>query len=237
MMKEDLFGIKIGGFTCSAFDLLHAGHILMLEEAKKNCDYLIVGLQNDPSFDRVGKNKPIQSLVERYIQLKGVKYVDEIVVYNTEKDLEDLLMILDIQVRFVGEEYKDKPLTGRDICTARSIKIHYNKRQHSFSTTELRSRIARKEAIKELPPVPGSIPIKNGGIAIKTWPPGAGIGPWPTPIPAQDNNEKKNWGGNGILDTPPVTSLLGHPHMSVPQYAPSWPENSIANNEQRWSEP
>jgi glycerol-3-phosphate cytidylyltransferase len=209
MMKEDLFGIKIGGFTCSAFDLLHAGHILMLEEAKKNCDYLIVGLQNDPSFDRVGKNKPIQSLVERYIQLKGVKYIDEIVVYNTEKDLEDLLKILDIQVRFVGEEYKDKPLTGRDICTARNIKIHYNKRQHSFSTTELRSRIARKEALKELPPVPGTIPgsmpVKNGGIATKIWPPGAGTGPWPTPIPAQDDNQKK-WGGNGILDTPQVTS-------------------------------
>jgi glycerol-3-phosphate cytidylyltransferase len=156
MMREDLFGEMIGGFTCSAFDLLHAGHILMLEEAKKNCGYLIVGLQNDPSFDRpTTKNKPIQSLVERYIQLKGVKYIDEIIVYNTEKDLEDLLKILDIHVRFVGEEYKDKTLTGRDICTARNIKIHYNKRQHSFSTTELRSRIARKEAIKDLPPIPG----------------------------------------------------------------------------------
>ena len=159
-MKEDLFGIRIGGFTCSAFDLLHAGHILMLEEAKNHCDYLIVGLQNDPSFDRpTTKNKPIQSLVERYIQLKGVKYIDEIIVYNTEKDLEDLLKILDIQVRFVGEEYKDKELTGRDICTARNVKIHYNKRQHSFSTTELRSRIARKEffkeAVKDLPPIPG----------------------------------------------------------------------------------
>ena len=209
MMREDLFGNVVGGFTCSAFDLLHAGHILMLEEAKKNCDYLIVGLQNDPSVDRVTKNKPIQSLVERYIQLKGVKYIDEIIVYNTEKDLEDLLKILDIQVRFVGEEYKDKPLTGRDICTARSIKIHYNKRQHSFSTTELRSRIARKEAVKELPPVPGtipgSIPVRNSGVVPAMWPPGAGTGPWPTPIPAQDNSEKR-WGGNGILDTLQVTS-------------------------------
>jgi len=233
-MREVVFEIN-RGFTCSAFDLLHAGHILMLEEAKNHCDYLIVGLQNDPSVDRVGKNKPIQSLVERYVQLKGVKYIDEIIVYNTEKDLEDLLKILDIQVRFVGEEYKDKALTGRDICTARNISIHYNKRQHSFSTTELRSRIARKEAIKELPPVPGTTP--------KQWPPGAGIGPWPTPIPAQDDTQKK-WGGNGILDTPPVTSLPGHPHTNVPQYGPSWPENSpvwpknrIANNEQRWSEP
>jgi glycerol-3-phosphate cytidylyltransferase len=147
-MREDLFGVVRGGFTCSAFDLLHAGHILMLEEAKKNCDYLIVGLQNDPSLDRANKNKPIQSLVERYIQLKGVKYINEIIVYNTEKDLEDLLKILDINVRFVGEEYKDKPLTGRDICSARNIEIYYNKRQHSFSTTELRLRIARTEAAK-----------------------------------------------------------------------------------------
>lgn len=173
----------------------------MLEEAKNNCDYLIVGLQNDPSFDRVGKNKPIQSLVERYIQLKGVKYIDEIIVYNTEKDLEDLLKILDIQVRFVGEEYKDKPLTGRDICTARNIGIHYNKRQHSFSTTELRSRIARKEAIKDLPPVPCTKPT--------------------TPIP---NMVGQEWGGKGILDTLPVTSLPGHPHTNIPQYGPTWGE-------------
>lgn len=136
------------GFTCSAFDLLHAGHILMLEEARSQCDYLIVGLQNDPSIDRATKNTPIQSLVERYLQLKAVKYVDEIVVYNTEKDLEDLLMILPIKVRFVGEEYKDKELTGRDICNKRGIEVYYNKREHSFSTTELRVRIARKETQK-----------------------------------------------------------------------------------------
>lgn len=142
MVQKNVFEI-VKGFTCSAFDLLHAGHILMLEEAKNNCDYLIVGLQNDPTLDRpTTKNKPIQSLVERYIQLKGVKYVDEIIVYNTEKDLEDLLMCLDIKVRFVGEEYKDKALTGREICARRNIEIHYNKREHSFSTTELRGRIA-----------------------------------------------------------------------------------------------
>jgi len=188
--EQSLFADAVSGFTCSAFDLLHAGHILMLQEARKNCDYLIVGLQNDPSFDREGKNKPIQSLVERHIQLKGVKYIDEIIVYNTEKDLEDLLKILDIQVRFVGEEYKDKPLTGRDICTNRNIKIYYNQRQHSFSTTELRSRIARKESIKNLPPIPGTQ-----------------FGPFPG---------KEGVGGKGILDTMPVTS--GHPHTNVPQY-------------------
>jgi len=136
------------GFTCSAFDLLHAGHILMLEEARSQCDYLIVGLQNDPSVDRVEKNTPIQSLVERYLQLKAVKYVDEIIVYNTEKDLEDLLLILPIKIRFVGEEYKDKDLTGRETCNKRGIEIYYNKREHTFSTTELRARIARKEIQK-----------------------------------------------------------------------------------------
>ena len=136
------------GFTCSAFDLLHAGHILMLEEARSQCDYLIVGLQNDPSVDRIEKNKPIQSLVERYLQLKALKNVNEIIVYNTEKDLEDLLLILPIKIRFVGEEYKDKDLTGRETCNKRGIEIYYNKREHTFSTTELRARIARKEIQK-----------------------------------------------------------------------------------------
>lgn len=148
-MERDIFETK-RGFTCSAFDLLHAGHILMLEEAKTKCDYLIVGLQNDPSHDRpTTKNKPIQSLVERYIQLRAVKFVDEIIVYNTEKDLRDLLMILDINVRFVGEEYKDKELTGRDVCNKRGIEIYYNKREHSFSTTELRNRISAERGLKD----------------------------------------------------------------------------------------
>ena len=146
-MERNIFETK-RGFTCSAFDLLHAGHILMLEEAKTKCDYLIVGLQNDPSYDRpTTKNTPIQSLVERYIQLKGVKYVDEIIVYNTEKDLEDLLLCLDINIRFVGEEYQDKHLTGRDICLKRNIEIYYNKREHSFSTTELRNRLGAKKKV------------------------------------------------------------------------------------------
>jgi glycerol-3-phosphate cytidylyltransferase len=130
------------GFTCSTFDLLHAGHITMLKEASKQCDWLIFGLQTDPTIDRPNsKNKPIQSLVERYIQLDAVKYVDEIVVYQTEKDLEDLLLTLDIDVRIVGEEYKNVNFTGQDICKQRGIELYYNKREHSFSTTELRERI------------------------------------------------------------------------------------------------
>lgn len=130
------------GFTCSTFDLLHAGHITMLKEAKKQCDWLICGLQTDPTIDRpASKNKPIQSLVERYIQLEAVKYVDQIVVYQTEKDLEDLLLTLDLDVRIVGEEYRHVALTGREICEKRNIAIYYNKREHSFSTTELRERI------------------------------------------------------------------------------------------------
>jgi glycerol-3-phosphate cytidylyltransferase len=199
-MRDVLFEVK-RGFTCSAFDLLHAGHILMLEEAKKHCDHLIVGLQNDPTVDRVGKNKPIQSLVERYIQLKAVKYVDEIIVYNTEKDLEDLLKILDIQIRFIGEEYKDKLLTGRDICTARNISIHYNKREHSFSTTELRSRIAHKEAVKGLPPIPGTTPIPGTPPIHEPWRP---FGPL-NPFGSTNTKNSPQWGGNGILDTPIVT--------------------------------
>jgi len=130
------------GFTCSTFDLLHAGHILMLKEARGLCDKLIVGLQTDPTIDRPDtKNKPIQSVVERYIQLQAVKYVDEIIVYSTEKDLEDLMMILPINVRILGEEYEHKDFTGKLICSKRQIEVYFNKREHTFSTTELRQRV------------------------------------------------------------------------------------------------
>ena len=129
------------GFTCSTFDLLHAGHITMLEEAKHHCDYLIVGLQNDPTQDRPEKNPPIQSIVERQIQLAAVKYVDEIVIYNTEQDLKDLLLTLPINVRVLGDEYKNKDFTGKDIAKQRGIKIVYNGRDHSFSSTSLRKRV------------------------------------------------------------------------------------------------
>ena len=142
------------GFTCSTFDLLHAGHITMLKEAKSKCDYLICGLQTDPTIDRPNsKNKPIQTLVERWIQLEAVKYVDEIVVYQTEKDLEDLFLTLTMDVRIVGEEYRNTNFTGKDICEQRGIELYYNKREHSFSTTELRERIygAQSTSVKAVP--------------------------------------------------------------------------------------
>lgn len=140
-MKLDYKDCGRIGFTCSTFDLLHAGHITMLEEAKRHCDFLIVGLQNDPTLDRPEKNAPIQSIVERQIQLAAVKYVDEIVIYNTEQDLVDLLLTLPIDVRVLGDEYKSKDFTGKDIAKKRGSKIVYNGRDHSFSSTSLRKRV------------------------------------------------------------------------------------------------
>ena len=138
------------GFTCSTFDLLHAGHILMLAEAKSICDYLIVAVQSDPTVDRgETKNKPVQSIVERYVQLSAVKFIDEIIVYDTEKDLEDLLMFLPITIRVIGEEYRDKHFTGKEICENRGIKIFYNSRQHRFSSSELRQRTYQSELRKQ----------------------------------------------------------------------------------------
>jgi glycerol-3-phosphate cytidylyltransferase len=132
------------GFTCSAFDLLHAGHIAMLREAKTQCDYLICGLQVDPSLDRQEKNQPIQTVVERYTQLNAVQYVDEIIPYVTEQDLEDILSALQIDVRIIGSEYKSGTFTGRAICASRGIEIYFNKRDHRFSTSDLRRRVAEK---------------------------------------------------------------------------------------------
>jgi glycerol-3-phosphate cytidylyltransferase len=123
----------------------------MLAECKTICDYLIVGVQSDPSIDRPGtKNKPVQSIVERYVQLSAVKFVDEIIVYNTEKDLEDMLMFLPISVRIIGEEYKDKDFTGKEICEDRNIKIWFNSRTHRFSSSELRQRTYQSELGKNL---------------------------------------------------------------------------------------
>ena len=133
---------KIIGITFSQFDLLHAGHVAMLSEAKNHCDYLIAGLQNDASLDRPEKNQPVQSIVERQIMLNSQRTVDEVIVYNTEKDLEDILLTLPIDVRIIGVEYKDKDFTGKDICVKRNIKIVYNSRDHSFSSTGLRKRVA-----------------------------------------------------------------------------------------------
>jgi|TARA_B110000902_G_scaffold218527_1_gene252405 glycerol-3-phosphate cytidylyltransferase len=145
-MKLDYKGSGTIGFTCSTFDLLHAGHIVMLEEAKHHCDYLIVGLQNDPTEDRPEKNKPVQSIVERQIQLAAVKYVDEIIIYNTEKDLTDLLLTLPINVRVLGDEYKSKDFTGKDIAKQRGCKVIYNPRDHSFSSTSLRKRVVSNDS-------------------------------------------------------------------------------------------
>lgn len=132
------------GFTCSTFDLFHAGHIMMLKEAKEQCDYLLVGLQTDPTIDRKEKNKPIQSVFERYVQLKACKYVDEVVVYATEKELRDILLSYPIDVRILGEEYQDREFTGHDI----PMEFYFNNRRHSFSTTELRQRVVDAERIK-----------------------------------------------------------------------------------------
>jgi|SRR5210317_133572 len=136
--------VKVG-FTCSTFDLLHSGHIAMLREAKEQCDYLIAGLQIDPSLDRKEKNSPAQTIVERYVQLSAVKYVDEIIVYLTEKDLEDILEMFHIDVRILGDEYRDKDFTGKDICKKRGIQLHFNKRDHRFSTSSLRQLVAEKQ--------------------------------------------------------------------------------------------
>ena len=138
------------GITFSTFDLLHAGHIAMLAEAKKHCDYLIAALQTDPTIDRPDtKNKPVQSIVERQIQLQAVRYVDEIVVYETEKDVEDILLTLPINVRILGVEYKEKDFTGKDICIKRGIEIVYNCRDHSFSSSSLRKRVFTSEYDKK----------------------------------------------------------------------------------------
>lgn len=130
------------GITFSTFDLLHAGHVAMLRDAKNQCDYLIVGLQSDPTIDRPDtKNSPVQTMFERYLQLKAVEYVDEVIPYQTEQDLEDILQTLNINVRILGEEYRDKDFTGKETCKRRDIKLYFNKRDHRFSTTDLRNRI------------------------------------------------------------------------------------------------
>ena len=131
------------GITFSTFDLLHAGHIGMLREAKDNCDYLIVGLQSDPTIDRPDtKNKPVQTMVERYVQLNALHLVDEIVPYQNEQDVIDILELFQLDVRFLGEEYKHEDFSGKDVCQERGIALHFNKRDHRFSSRDLRKRVA-----------------------------------------------------------------------------------------------
>jgi len=136
------------GITFSSFDLFHAGHVKMLEDAKEQCDYLICGLQTDPTLDRPEKNRPIQSVVERYIQLKGCKYVDEIVPYATEQDLEDILRSFNVDVRVIGDEYASKQFTGRKYCEQKGVALFYNKREHRFSSSSLRKEVQEKENVK-----------------------------------------------------------------------------------------
>jgi glycerol-3-phosphate cytidylyltransferase len=143
-------GKKIG-ITFSTFDMLHAGHIAMLSEARNHCDYLICGLQTDPTIDRPdSKNPPVQSIVERQIQLSATRFVDEIVVYQTEQDLIDLLLILPVDVRILGVEYENKDFTGKKECWDREIELIFNGRDHSFSSSSLRKRVAAAEAEKAL---------------------------------------------------------------------------------------
>jgi len=147
-LKED--GKKIG-ITFSTFDMLHAGHIAMLAEAKNHCDYLICGLQTDPTIDRPDtKNKPVQSIVERQIQLAACRYVDEVVVYQTEQDLVDLLLILPLDIRVLGVEYQHQNFSGYEECGMRNIELVFNGRDHSFSSSSLRKRVVEAETVKLL---------------------------------------------------------------------------------------
>jgi len=132
------------GITASTFDLLHAGHIAMLREAKDQCDHLICALQIDPTIDREEKNKPIQTVVERYTQLAAVRYVNEVIVYSTEQDLLDILQMYPINVRILGDEYKLKEFTGKNECRKLGIELHFNSRNHRFSTSDLRERVCNE---------------------------------------------------------------------------------------------
>ena len=145
------------GFNCSSFDLFHAGHVTMLKMEKQMCDYLIVALQVDPTIDRPGiKNKPTQSVYERYVQVQGCKYVDEILVYETEADLLNMIKTQTINIRFLSEEYLDRDFTGKQYCIDNGIKMHYHRRRHQYSSTELRNRVYELEGKKREEP-----PIKN----------------------------------------------------------------------------
>lgn len=137
------------GITFSTFDMLHAGHVLMLAEAKSVCDRLICGLHVDPQIERPEKNKPVQSIVERYIQLSAVEHVDEIIPYNLERDLHDILLSYPIDVRIIGDDYRGKDFSGRDICQNRGIEIFYNSRDHMYSSTDLRARVHHAELSKQ----------------------------------------------------------------------------------------
>lgn len=136
---------NIVGITFSTFDFFHAGHVKMLEEAKSVCDYLIVGLQLDPSIDRPEKNKPIQSVIERYIQVSSCRFVDEVVPYVREQDLDEILLSFKIDVRVIGEEYREKNFTGKAYCEEKGIQLYYNSRDHKYSSSGIRKRISNND--------------------------------------------------------------------------------------------
>jgi glycerol-3-phosphate cytidylyltransferase len=136
----------ISGFVCSAFDLFHAGHVALLKECKQHCDYLICGLHTDPNYNRPHKNKPVQSIYERYIQLSGCRYVDQIIPYDTENDLLNILSIEKIDKRFLGTDYFNQSFTGKELCSRLNIEIIYIKRLHSYSSSELRKRIGYEQS-------------------------------------------------------------------------------------------
>ncbi|MFD2598778.1 adenylyltransferase/cytidyltransferase family protein [Sphingobacterium corticis] len=147
------------GITFSAFDLLHAGHVKMLEDAKDQCDYLICGLQTDPTLDRAEKNKPTQTVVERYIQLKGCKHVDKVIPYATEQDLLDILQSFKIDVRILGDEYAHKNFTGRAYCEQKGIELYFNRRENRFSSSALRQVVFEKQRDEEATIVPIKEPL------------------------------------------------------------------------------
>ena len=133
------------GFTCSSFDLLHAGHVDMLRNARAQCDWLVVGLQTDPTIDRPEKNKPVQNVSERYIQLEAIKYVDEIIPYATEAELLNLIKMVNPDIRIIGEEYREKEFTGKDFCENNGVFMYYNTRMHDYSTSDLRRRVVEND--------------------------------------------------------------------------------------------
>lgn len=143
-----MIDMKIG-FNCSSFDLLHAGHVTMLKMEKERCDYLKVALQTDPTLDRPGvKNRPVQSIYERYVQLQACRYVDEILVYDTEAELLNLIMTQTIHIRFLSEEYLNRDFTGKQYCIDRGIELYYHPREHTYSSSDLRRRTHDLEALR-----------------------------------------------------------------------------------------
>ena len=161
------------GFNCSSCDLFHAGHVTMMKMEKQLCDYLIVALQVDPTIDRPGvKNKPTQSVYERYVQLQGCKYVDEILVYETEADLLNLIQTQTIHIRFLSEEYKDRDFTGKQYCIDNGIELYFHMRRHQYSSTELRNRVYELEKKKREEKVEEKVEQESPDLLAKYFPEG-----------------------------------------------------------------